>query len=150
MRTFRCLSCRTVYKAEGTLYLCECGEPLRVSEPKSSSIGSRPGEVDASESPPKKTVQAVGLGESLANGLFVGVLIFGVGFLLLFCFWPVGVLFMLAGLVTPLASLTDDWLRGPCPYCGHEVRVSAVQPGVNCSACKKRIVVRDRDFVRID
>ncbi|MCE9564045.1 MAG: hypothetical protein K8U57_18535 [Planctomycetes bacterium] len=162
MLTFYCPACRAVYEADeedaGTLYTCECGEPLRVPDadaaPKPPRIRKRTPRLKAElvdeSSEPKKTVQVVGIGESLARGFGIGVMCFGIGFLLLFCFWPVGVLFMLVGLVMPLISLVGDILRGPCPYCGHEVRVPDGQPGVNCPACSKRILVREQDFVRID
>ena len=87
---------------------------------------------------------------SFATNILVGVVLFGVGILFLFCFWPVGVVCMLAGIIAPFYGMAVGTLRGPCPYCGHEVFVGADRPGVNCPACKKRIVVRDRVFVRVD
>lgn len=50
-----------------------------------------------------------------------------------------------------LSSVADNrrTLKGPCPYCGIEVMVNTKAVGVDCSACKKRIVIRDKVFIRV-
>lgn len=41
-------------------------------------------------------------------------------------------------------------LKGQCPYCNEEVSGIESQKGFNCTACKKRIVIRDKKFYRTD
>ena len=100
--------------------------------------------------PPPVGVRFIDPATSFVTNIFFGVMLFSVGIPLLFCFWPVGAVCMLAGLIVPLYGMAVGTLRGPCPYCGHDVLVGADMSGINCPACKKRIVVRDREFVRID
>jgi GYF domain 2 len=85
----------------------------------------------------------------VTNGL-KGLLLFGLGSLLLLCFWPVGILVMLMGMILPLIFMAIGTLRGPCPYCGHVLDVTASHKGVTCSACKKRVVVRGQGYFRVD
>ena len=68
-----------------------------------------------------------------------GLVLCGLGFLSLFCFWPLGALLIVGGLIAPFYGMAVGMLRGPCPYCGYDILVQANQPGTNCSACKKRI-----------
>ena len=41
-------------------------------------------------------------------------------------------------------------LKGHCPSCGVGVSKIESQKAFNCTSCKKRIVIRDRKFYRID
>jgi hypothetical protein len=41
-------------------------------------------------------------------------------------------------------------LRGPCPYCDHQVTFDGPVPGYDCPACKNRFVVRENEFWRVD
>jgi len=41
-------------------------------------------------------------------------------------------------------------IEGLCPYCQTKVQTHPDNKGVTCSACKKRIVLRDNLFVRVD
>lgn len=42
-------------------------------------------------------------------------------------------------------------LKAPCPYCGHsEITMNTETLGVDCPACQKRIVIRDKAFMRVE
>lgn len=64
----------------------------------------------------------------------------------------VGIPLILAGLLAPflgpLIGLVA--LRGECPWCGTMVTSHAASQGFDCPACKKRIVIKDKKFIRID
>ena len=62
----------------------------------------------------------------------------------------IGIPLILLGLLAPLAGLSS--IKAPCPYCGAIVYQLPLihQEGITCSTCKKRIVVRDRKFHRVD
>lgn len=40
--------------------------------------------------------------------------------------------------------------RGACPYCATAVSADAGKPGVNCQGCKKRILIRDERFWKVE
>ena len=47
----------------------------------------------------------------------------------------------------------DAFFEGNCPHCGYEKLKSseyADNPGINCPACAKRIVIRDKRFIKVD
>lgn len=88
--------------------------------------------------------------KSFVVNIMTGVFFCGLGILLFSCFWPIGVLLILAGLVAPFYLMTVKTLQGPCPHCGHKILVQERKPGFTCAACKKRSVVRSKRFVRVD
>lgn len=65
---------------------------------------------------------------------------------------PIGVGLLIAGIALPiyLAYAWGGALRGPCPYCGSQLFAEAGQPGVTCQACRKRVVVREKHFFRVE
>jgi DNA-directed RNA polymerase subunit RPC12/RpoP len=89
------------------------------------------------------------LGGGAAGGCFIGV---GV----LLCFTGIGAIvgvpIILMGLLAPfLGSLIGlGSIKGPCPYCGSSVTSTIGQVGVDCPACKKRIVIKDKKFFQVD
>ena len=64
----------------------------------------------------------------------------------------IGIPMILAGLLAPflgpVIGLTN--IRGKCPYCEISVKALSRDVGVTCPACKKRIVIRQRRFYKID
>lgn len=40
--------------------------------------------------------------------------------------------------------------RGACPYCATAVSADEGKPGVNCRGCKKRILIRDERFWKVE
>jgi DNA-directed RNA polymerase subunit RPC12/RpoP len=87
---------------------------------------------------------------SFMLNLMTGMVMCGFGVMFLFCFWPIGALLILGGLIAPFYLMTVKTLQGPCPFCGYKVQVEATKPGVTCRACKKRILVRSKWFVRVE
>lgn len=99
-----------------------------------------------------------GKGEGFLGGLVAGwgcgiwLIIIGV----VLCFTGIGAIIgvpliiagLLAFIIGPIMGLAQ--IKGPCPYCGSKVRATKTQPGVDCPACKKRIVIRDNMFFRVD
>ncbi len=86
-------------------------------------------------------------------GLAIGVIFFGVGgFLCLTGIAIIGIPLIMVGLLFPfLAPLLGlAIIKGQCPYCGSDVLISSTQPEVTCPACKKLIVIRSQQFLRVD
>ncbi len=46
----------------------------------------------------------------------------------------------------------ENFFEDDCPYCGHpKIKASVFSPpGLNCPACAKRIVIRDKKFLKVD
>lgn len=96
------------------------------------------------------------------QGIFGGCLVGWVAFLVLITggavvsFTGIGILvgvpMIIAGLLAPFLGALMGWERliGDCPWCGSEVRCFATSPGVDCPACKKRIVIKDKRFIGIE
>lgn len=61
---------------------------------------------------------------------------------------PMILMGILAPFVGPLMGLSS--IKGQCPYCGSDVSTFSTNRGVTCSACKKRIVIRDKTFLRVE
>jgi len=97
-------------------------------------------------------------GESVALGCLSGwglaIILITIGGLL--CLTGIGAILgipmIIAGLLSPFAGalLGLSSIKGPCPYCGHEVSCSSKTPGVTCPACKKRIIVKEKKFYKVD
>lgn len=89
------------------------------------------------------------LGGWIMGGIFIPlgiVLCFtGVGAIL-------GVPLILAGLFgAPLGSMMGlGALNGECPWCGTQVTSPPAALGVDCPACKKRIVIKGKKFIGIE
>lgn len=70
---------------------------------------------------------------------------------ILLCFTGIGAIIgiplILAALIFPFTGFAAQ--KAPCPYCGQMVHVFA-GVGVNCPACKQRIVIRGKQFLKVD
>src|SRR5688572_12478057 len=69
----------------------------------------------------------------------------GTGCVVLFLYWPLGIIFILLGVAIPIAAVKIGALTGPCPYCGHKTTVLASKDDVICDECQRRIRIRDGD-----
>jgi hypothetical protein len=60
----------------------------------------------------------------------------------------IGVPLMIAGVLMPFlgAAKGAAILNGPCPWCGH--RATGSPPGFNCAACRNRVIVRGKFFMK--
>jgi len=103
--------------------------------------------MSASESTSAKYVDPI---KALWMNILTGVFACGIGVFFFFCFWPLGLFFVVTGLVAPFVLFFIKNLEGSCPHCGHTITVRETKPGVTCRACKKRIVVREMRFLRVD
>lgn len=61
----------------------------------------------------------------------------------------VGIILMIVGPFFGLAMGSTS-IKGLCPYCRGKVLALPTTPGVNCPACTKRIVIRNKRFYRVD
>ena len=49
------------------------------------------------------------------------------------------------------AAVPPTLLNAPCPYCGYKgLAVLAMSHGSDCPACKKRFVIRDKKFLKVE
>jgi DNA-directed RNA polymerase subunit RPC12/RpoP len=88
------------------------------------------------------------------GGLVGGLLLIILGVAL--CFTGIGAIIGLpllffgavAILSGPLSAFFQ--IRGACPYCGSEVLALSTKPGVTCEACKNRIVIRNKQFIKVN
>jgi hypothetical protein len=53
---------------------------------------------------------------SLMVNVLTGVFMTGFGILIMFLFWPIGIIIVLSGLISPFLLMTVKTLQGPCPY----------------------------------
>ncbi len=90
----------------------------------------------------------------ISAGLITASIFILVGFLL--CLTGIGAIIgvplIIGGIASPfigpVAGLTS--IKGKCPYCESEVQASSTDKGVTCAACKKRIVIRDKKFYKVE
>lgn len=112
----------------------------------------------------KKSVKKTGTTESIKGvGFLAGGIegiITGVG-----CLIPLGILLsctgigaiigipmILGGFLAPfMRSISGlSAITGKCPYCSHEIITKSSKAGINCDACKKRIVIRNKRFIKVE
>jgi len=77
----------------------------------------------------------------------LGFLICSIGLLI------IGVPFIFVGLLLPIILpfiMGSQALQGKCPWCETQVTCYIASLGIKCPACKKRIVIRDKQFIKID
>ena len=97
-------------------------------------------------------------GEGMVVGCLIGPIL-AVLFIIagsIFCATGIGAIIgiplILGGIAAPFLApfIGRSLIKGQCPYCGSDVSILGSSPGVNCSACKKRIVIRDKKFFRVE
>lgn len=116
------------------------------------------GEMLVKKETPKPTTAKSAKAEGVGVGLFAGAGSAGCLITLgaLLCLTGIGAIIgipiilggILALFVGPLMGLGN--VKGKCPYCGHLVSTMTKQTGVTCPSCKKRIVVKNKQFFRIE
>lgn len=107
-------------------------------------------EVHAAESLDEDKVRSAEPREAAKTCLSLAAATLGTGCVVLFLYWPLGIIFILLGVAIPIAAVKIGALTGPCPYCGHKTTVLASKDDVICDACQRRIRIRDGDFARWD
>jgi len=160
--TYSCPNCKKeLTEKEITGGICSgCHKTFDVQKEKQPSEPQR-NPLPKSPEPPKQGDEgkpvdlltrihaAMGSGFSGANGwmLLVG---------LIFCLTPVGWLLIATSCVWAIiriiesASTAGRILSVNCPYCKYSFQDDNLDPGVDCPACKKRIVVRGKSYLRVE
>ena len=93
-------------------------------------------------------LSTVGLSGSFVAGFLVSLT--GIGAIVGI---PVMLLSVILAFIAPIMGWNlapRHWLSGSCPYCEYpELKVRDNVPGVNCPACNKRIVIREKQFKKV-
>lgn len=137
----------------------KCGRPFQPGDLVASArTRTKPSEILAGQkSTPAKKLSA---GKSMFTaavagllGVVVGSSLVVIGGLLSFsgigaCF---GIPLVIIGIGLPFGAVgVFGAIQGPCPYCGTSLSALRREKGVKCSACTKRVVVRDMRFFAVD
>jgi predicted RNA-binding Zn-ribbon protein involved in translation (DUF1610 family) len=65
-----------------------------------------------------------------------------------------GIPLLIAGLVLPLimmrGMLTQNEVKGTCPYCSKPIRTSDATLRLRCPSCGKEVAVRDMELLRVE
>jgi DNA-directed RNA polymerase subunit RPC12/RpoP len=89
------------------------------------------------------TIGGIGLGGAL---IVLGILLSltGLGAI-------IGIPVAFIGFVMALSGPFSGFfvLEGPCPYCGTQITTSKTKQGVTCGGCKQRVLIRDKQLVKI-
>ncbi len=68
----------------------------------------------------------------------------------------IGIPLILVGIGLPMGSamagLIPGWLmlKGKCPHCDSDITVANFSSGMDCPACKKRLLIRNKKFVKVE
>ncbi|MBD3367166.1 MAG: hypothetical protein GF405_03185 [Candidatus Eisenbacteria bacterium] len=93
-----------------------------------------------------------GFASGCLSGWALGLVLIVLGLLLTFT-WigaVIGIPMIIIGIIVPFVVPFFGLraVRGPCPYCGSEVRSGRTDPLVRCRTCGRVIVVRDGRYYR--
>lgn len=88
-------------------------------------------------------------------GLFIGITLIFIGllFTLTIIGAVIGIPLISAGIwiiiISPFAGLVGGLVmkRASCPVCAHTVRLSFLDKGVTCRACKTRLVMHNKSLI---
>ena len=118
------------------------------------SFGARPTAARGSSTTQARSAKGQGALAGCIAGWGVSGCLIPLGILL--CFTGIGAIvgvpMILGGVMAPLLGplMGLGALKGRCPWCGTGVTSGKSALGFDCPACKKRIVIRGKTFVRID
>jgi hypothetical protein len=111
--------------------------------------------VSATQNTDSRAANALNFGCLLSTGasmpFFIGLLLSltGIGAILGIPLMLVSVAMFFGAPILGYCVKPPTWLSGSCPYCTYpEVKASHNEPGVNCPACKKRIIIRENRFLK--
>jgi DNA-directed RNA polymerase subunit RPC12/RpoP len=95
-----------------------------------------------------------GAASGFAGGGCIAI-IFGVVGLILCCTGIgaiIGIPLIFGAIFAPFlgAGMGLSTIKGPCPFCGYQLTAQPTDPGINCPACKKRVVIRDKKFIGVE
>lgn len=125
----------------------ECGKAISTEAPTCPNCGIR------NPHGPQKTTARNAVGSGFAEG--IGMLIFSVaiGFVFFLILHPPYNLWaIVGGCGAGVYGLIRGFLtiEGPCPYCGRTLQAHRTDEGVKCRACNNRVVLGDKEFLRVD
>ncbi len=100
---------------------------------------------------------AAGMG-FMGAGCGIWLVIFGVLLSLTGIGAIIGIPLILAGLGVPVVStllglvggLGWGMLKGKCPHCDSDITAAKISVGMDCPACKKRLLIRNKKFVKVE
>lgn len=82
---------------------------------------------------------------------WVGFGVFAIIGGLLFCLTGIGVIIGVPAIIVGVVMIFNrHTIEGECPYCGHKLMTTPNTPGIDCQACKKRILVKGDQFHTVD
>jgi DNA-directed RNA polymerase subunit RPC12/RpoP len=140
-----CPNCGQISPSDASA--CPCGYQLAGNQPISPPPLTQ-------TSQPTESDKAVGVAAGAVMGMGCSAMFFVCGLLLSLTGIGaiIGVPMMLGALVLPflMPALGLAAIKSPCPYCRTTVRARSTDPGVTCPGCKKRVVIRDKQFIRVD
>jgi uncharacterized Zn finger protein (UPF0148 family) len=145
MRSY-CPKCGTELASSSTNFCPGCGTSISHVEGTNEGPGAQ-AQTEA------QSAKAEGVFDGCLTTGGKGVVVIAVGILL--CLTGigavVGVPLILFGLLSPFIGALLGWtgLKGQCPWCAAPITSPAGAQGIDCPACKKRIVIRDRRFIKI-
>jgi len=90
-------------------------------------------------------------GQGIATGVIIGVMMFALGGVLIGFCWPVGLVLLVGAFIAPFMGIGS--VSGSCPYCGSKLLaqpLATAHGGITCRACKKRVIVRNKRYYRVD
>lgn len=101
-----------------------------------------------------KSDKGFGVATGLIGGLGCGIwlIILGIILSLTGIGAIIGIPMALAGLLMPFIApvMGLAQVSGKCPYCSKHLTASTLKGAVNCKYCKKRVVIDNKKFVRVD
>ncbi len=101
-----------------------------------------------------KSAKAEGMATGCLAGWAVAGCLIPLGIIL--CFTGIGAIIgvplIIGGILVPfLGSVMGlGTVKGECPWCETAVTSPLASKGFDCPVCKKRIVIREKNFVKID
>jgi DNA-directed RNA polymerase subunit M/transcription elongation factor TFIIS len=123
----------------------KCGEPITDEKKKKAATSIDLSHIEEKESAKTEIIKRKGGLDGFILGIPMAIVCFALGIFLSMTGIGslIGMPLVIVSFFIPfvLAFITLSFISGPCPYCGHKVLAQTKKTGVNCSACKKRIVI---------
>lgn len=131
----------------------KCGEPITDEKKKKATTNIDLSHIKEKESVRTEIIKRKAGLDGFILGIPMAIICFALGIFLSMTGigsligMPLVIVSFLIPFVLPFTTLS--FISGPCPYCGHKVVAQTKNAGVNCSACKKRIVIKGNQFLKV-
>lgn len=103
-----------------------------------------------SVSRPATQTRRMGITYKLFGGCGLAVFFLLVAIIFLFLFPPLSIVFVFFALVVPFMTPFMYRRHGNCPHCASYVEVAKRSGGMTCPACKKRILIKNKQLSCVD